>query len=373
MNGIFRLFTVLLLGIVVAGMVIVSLGILFLISPASSSSEEIVFEVRPAESLKSVARRLESEGLISNARYLEIYARLTNRAGKIRTGEYAIRKNSRPRHVLSVISSGQSVHYSITISEGLNRFEIAEIVSRQGIASSKEFLELSSNPGFIRELLGRDAESLEGYLFPDTYHVTKYTGAKELIKIMVGRFQESFGKIKNLSGWSSYDLDDHQVITLASIVEKETGAPEERPVIASVFHNRLRKKMRLQTDPTIIYGIWNEKGSWNGAISRADLKFPSRYNTYLHSGLPPGPIANPGFEALKAVGLPAVSDYLFFVSRNDGTHVFSKDYQQHKKAVERFQLDRRAREGKSWRDLQKRKSIPDRVHDKATDAKTGRK
>lgn len=323
--------------------------------------EEVIFEVKPSESFKAVARRLENEGLIKSAKALEIYARLTGASRNVRVGEYAVRKNLRPKEVLAILSSGKSVHYAITVSEGLNRFEIADIVERQKIASRDEFLKLTTDRGLIKELLGEDLESFEGYLFPETYYITKYTSARELIRIMVNRFKENFARVQNFDGWSLGNFTVHQLVTLASIIEKETGAPEERPYIASVFHNRLRKNMLLQTDPTIIYGIWRDKGQWNGSLSRADLKYPSKYNTYLHLGLPPGPIANPGFEALKAAGAPAQSDYLFFVSRNDGTHVFSRDYQQHKKAVEEFQLNRKAREGKSWRDLSKRQAVPEGV------------
>lgn len=361
MNGFTRILATLCFVALLVGAVSLLGGALFLMTPASDSDEEVIFEVKPTEPFKSVAKRLESEGLIKSAKFIEIYARLTGASRNVRVGEYAIRKDLRPKEVLAILSSGKSVHYSITISEGLNRFEIADLVERQKIADRDEFLNLTTDRGFIQELLGKDLESLEGYLFPETYHITKYTGARGLIKIMVDRFKENFARAKQVAGWSLGNLTEHQLVTLASIIEKETGAPEERPVISSVFHNRLRKNMLLQTDPTIIYGIWNERGSWNGSLSRADLKFPSKYNTYLHRGLPPGPIANPGFEALKAAGAPAESDYLFFVSRNDGTHVFSREYRQHAKAVEEFQLNRRAREGKSWRDLKKRQAVPEKV------------
>lgn len=361
MNGLTRVLTALCLITLVAAAVFLFGGAYFLMTPASSSSEEVVFEVKPSEPFKAVARRLEKEGLIKSAWALEIYARLTGASRNIRVGEYAVRKDLRPKEVLAILSSGKSVHYAITVTEGLNRFEIADIVERQKIASRDEFLKLTSDRGLVKELLGEEHESFEGYLFPETYYITKYTSARDLIRIMVERFKENFARVQKVNGWSLGDFTVHQLVTLASIIEKETGAPEERPYIASVFHNRLRKNMLLQTDPTIIYGIWRDKGSWNGALSRADLRYPSKYNTYLNKGLPPGPIANPGFEALKAAGAPAQSDYLFFVSRNDGTHVFSRDYQQHKRAVEEFQLNRRAREGKSWRDLRKRQHVPEGV------------
>ena len=151
-------------------------------------------------------------------------------------------------------------------------------------------------------------------------------------------------------GWTR-----HQIVTLASIIEKETGAPEERPLISSVFHNRLKKGMRLQTDPTVLYGKAERVGSFAINITTEDLRTPNRYNTYTIYGLPPGPIANPGREALSAVLAPAESTYLYFVSQNNGTHIFSSDYEAHNKAVKHFQLDPKAREGKSWRDLSKKK------------------
>jgi UPF0755 protein len=150
---------------------------------------------------------------------------------------------------------------------------------------------------------------------------------------------------------NEFHFTPHQVITLASIVEKETGAADERPLVASIFVNRLRKHMRLQTDPTVIYGIWLANGSWDGKIHRSDLDTPNDYNTYQMDGLPPGPIASPGLNAIKSVLNPANSEYLYFVSKNDGTHVFSKDYSTHQKAVQTTQLDPKAREGKSWRNL----------------------
>ena len=361
MNGFTRAFVFLIAIVLLLGAGAAFTGFYYVGLPLSTSEEQIVFEVRPGESFRSVARRLEERGLVRSARFLNIYARLTGMAGRVRVGEYAVRRNLRPKDILNTLSTGQSILYSITVSEGLNRFEVADIVERQNVATRDEFLALTVDRAFIREVLGRDALSLEGYLFPETYHITKYTGARGLVKVMVDRFKENFARARAVPGWSLGAMSEHELITLASIVEKETGAPEERPVISSVFHNRLKKKMALQTDPTIIYGLWVEKGEWDGKISRADLKFPSRYNTYLHKGLPPGPIANPGFEALKAAGAPAQTEFLFFVSRNNGTHVFSTEYKQHSQAVQQFQIDKKAREGKSWRDLQKRETAPAQV------------
>jgi len=179
--------------------------------------------------------------------------------------------------------------------------------------------------------------------------------AEEILGLFVDRYRENWKQLENQWQESSVrkelNLNQHELVILASIVEKETGAAFERPLIASVFLNRLRKRMRLQTDPTIIYGIWLEKGSWDGNIRRRDLQEKAPYNTYQISGLPPGPIANPGLNALKAVMNPEPSDYLYFVSKNNGTHIFSKDYADHNRAVRETQLNKSARQGGSWRDL----------------------
>jgi UPF0755 protein len=330
----------------------------FLETPTSIESEEVIFEVRPGESFKTVAHRLETQHLVSSASLLQLYGRFTGSSNHIRVGEYAIRQDAKPRDILTTLTSGKSIEYSITVQEGFNRFEIADLLGQDKLIPRKEFLDLTQDPAFIKELLGEQQPTLEGYLFPETYHVTKFTGAKGLIRMMVARFKENYSKIQMAP---SVKMTRNELVTLASIIEKETGAPEERAVISSVFHNRLRIGMRLQTDPTVVYGIWDKNGTWNGNISRDDLLRPTRFNTYVISGLPPGPISNPGLESLRAAAAPAQSEFLFFVSRNDGTHVFSKDYGQHQKAVSQYQLDKRAREGKSWRDLQKRAAIPSQV------------
>ncbi len=195
-----------------------------------------------------------------------------------------------------------------------------------------QYLKLAFDQKFVRKLTGQPLSSLEGYLFPESYQFTRYTKADKILETMVGQFKKNFAEIlpPYPFNWTS-----HQVVTLASIIEKETGAEFERPVIASVFHNRVKKRMRLQTDPTVIYANALRDKKIKIDIKRADLQRDHPYNTYTRSGLPPGPIANPGLEALKAAVNPEESEYLFFVSQNDGTHIFSKTYQEHKTAVDR--------------------------------------
>lgn len=320
-------------------------------SPGSSEDRDVIYEVPPNKGFQSIAKDLELLGAVKNAQAFSLYARFTGERSKIKVGEYALKTSMKPADVLAVITSGKSIARPFTVSEGLNLFEIAQLYERDHFGTAKDFLELARNPEFAKSLVGEDVLSLEGYLFPETYQITKYTTTRELLTAMVARFHLVWKDI--VPQIKASPMPVHQVVTLASIIEKETGAAEERPLISSVFHNRLGKGMRLQTDPTIIYGIADETGIVPSNISHADLSRPTKYNTYVISGLPPGPIANPGRLALLAAVAPTASPYLYFVSQNNGTHVFSATYEEHERAVKKFQLDPKAREGKSWRDLSK--------------------
>jgi UPF0755 protein len=327
-------------------------GYHFVNTPPSDSSDEVVFEVTQGKSFSRVASELDSLRLVNNAHLFTWFARLQGATGKMKVGEYALRKNMKPSEVLAVIISGKSIGHPFTISEGLNIFEIADLYQSQGFGTRDEFLAAATDPEFIKQQLGEEHSSLEGYLYPETYFLTKFTTTKELLQSMVANFNQVYKDIEaksELKNWTR-----HQVVTLASIIEKETGAPEERPRISSIFHNRLLKGMMLQTDPTIIYGLAEiaKKTVYN--ITKADILRPTKYNTYVIKGLPPGPIGNPGKAALEAAVRPDKTEYLYFVSQNDGTHVFSTTYEDHARAVKKFQVDRKAREGKSWRDLQKK-------------------
>jgi UPF0755 protein len=318
-------------------------------SRPSEVAQDVVYEVAPGKGFNAIAADLEQKGLIRNSYFFSVYARLKNERSKLKVGEYLLRTNMYPYEILEVLTSGKSIARSFTVSEGLSIYEISDLYEKEGFGQAAEFMRLVRDPQLIQTLLGEKQESLEGYLFPETYMLTKYTDTKTLITNMVKRFLYVYNEVAPLStlkGWSR-----HQVVTLASIIEKETGAPEERPMISSIFHNRINKGMKLQTDPTIIYGKAEALGKIVINITRADLLAPTRYNTYVIPGLPPGPIANPGREALMAAMNPAQSSYLFFVSQNDGTHVFSEDYKSHERAVKQFQVNAKAREGHSWREL----------------------
>jgi len=320
---------------------------------APSPGQERIFEVMPGEGFYRVARRLEESGLLTSAFHFKVLAKFSGHQDSLRVGEYAVRTDMRPMELLNVLSSGKSIERQITFPEGHNMYEMADLVETKGVGSRGEFLAVVKDPKLIRELLGEDLPSLEGYLFPETYNYTKFTPIESLVRGMVARFKDAYAGVGHDP---AAGLSRHQLVTLASVIEKETGAPEERPLISSVFHNRLRRNMRLQSDPTILYGIWAATGTYKQNITREDILNPTPYNTYTVAALPVGPIANPGKDALAAAVQPATSTFLFFVSKNDGTHTFSESLEQHNSAVQRFQMDRKAREGKSWRDLSQRKS-----------------
>ncbi len=322
----------------------------------SDQKVEAVFEVKPGSSFSSISKELEKAKLVVNSKAFYIYARLLRESGKVKVGEYALNTNMTAQEVLNVITSGMSIQRSFTVAEGKNIFEIAQSYEENGYGKASDFLKVCRDPSLVREVTGSENNSLEGYLFPETYMLTKYTTTRDLVGQMIKRFNYVFED--EAKTHPDTKLSKHQIITLASIVEKETGAPEERPMIASVFLNRLEKRMMLQTDPTIIYAKALVSGKYEINIRKDDITAHHPYNTYTVFGLPPGPIASPGRESLKAVFSPAQSKYVFFVSKNNGTHIFSEDYQAHEKAVNQYQLDKKSRAGHSWKELSQRKPNP---------------
>lgn len=311
------------------------------------TAESVIFEVRPGESGRQVWARLNQFSSPAPAWVWSLATRLF-RIPPPRVGEYEIPAQATRKDVLLLVASGRSLQKTLTIVEGMNLYEIAGVIEKSGLASVREFLKISQDKGFLRDELRLPTDSLEGYLFPETYAFTKFTGLKSLIGVMVKKTLTELQSARRMeSAYSRWT--DHQVLTLASIVEKETGAAEERPLIASVFHNRLRIGMRLQTDPTVIYAHWLQTGSYLDNIRRVHLLEPHPYNTYSRTGLPPGPIASPGRESIRAVFHPASSRYLYFVSKNQGTHQFSETLREHEAAVRAYQLNSAARSGKSWR------------------------
>jgi len=329
-----RAVVVALVALALLGAVVVAQSLRWALSPALASAPPVIFDVRSGASLGQVARDLESRGLIRNADAFKLLARYRELDGALQVGEYEISAALAPGEILTRIVEGRVVVYEVVIPEGLTASQIALRVEAAGLSNAVAFLAFASDPASAGSL-GVEGANLEGYLFPETYRLPRGLGVHEVAKLLVDQFLQVWREIEPQA--RSQELSMLEVVTLASIVEKETAAPEERPLIASVFRNRLRRGMRLETDPTVIYGI----PDFDGNLRRRDLENAENpYNTYQIPGLPPGPIANPGADALRAVVNPAESDYLFFVSRNDGTHVFSKTYSEHVRAVDQYQRKR---------------------------------
>jgi UPF0755 protein len=310
-----------------------------ILRPGSGEAEYRTFEVQERSSLSSVAYRLEKEGLISSALALRLWAIYKGYSGSIKAGEYRLSPLMPPKTILELLHRGEVAIHAVRIAEGFNLRQIADAFAKEGIVNKEEFLKIA-NDAATANSFGLNSPSLEGFLFPDTYRFAKGLPAKTVINAMVERFFEMMGPFKD----KTYPLDMaiEEIVTLASIVEKETAKAEERPLIAGVFVNRLKKKMPLASDPTVIYGL----DEFDGNLRKKDLSNPSPYNTYRQKGLPPGPIASPGIEAIKAAVFPQETDYLYFVSKNDGTHYFSKTYDEHLNAVNLYQRKKTAPEAK---------------------------
>jgi UPF0755 protein len=244
-------------------------------------------------------------------------------------GEFRFATPASTLDVYARIARGDVFFYELKIPEGLNMFDIATVVESLGLTPSREFLAAARDASLIRDL-DPAAPTLEGYLFPDTYRVTHHTSAHELCRILTQRFRAEWKRLDTAA-------DVHQTVTLASLIEKEAAVPEDRPLIASVFRNRLNIGMKLDCDPTTVYAALIE-GRYRGTIHQSDLASRNSYNTYQHAGLPPGPIANPGLASLRAALKPADTDYLYFVARADGSgrHQFSKDIVAHREAATRY-------------------------------------
>ena len=287
--------------------------------------------------MAEVAERLHRQNLIRSDWAFVWLGRLTGADRKIIPGEYEFHGGMDSSAILGKILKGEVVQYRVTIPEGFSVSQIAEVLHEQRLADREAFLRCTRDPSFIRTL-SLPVESLEGYLFPDTYRFARHVKPERLIEAMVARFQRAVTE-KHRRRAAELGLSMHQVVTLASVIEKETARPDERVLISGVFHNRLRRKIPLQSDPTVIYAL----NDFDGNLQKKDLAIESPYNTYRVLGLPPGPIANPGSAAISAALYPASTRYLYFVSRNDGSHEFSATLAEHNRAVRKYQLRPRRR------------------------------
>ncbi len=303
-------------------------------NPYDTEGKPVHFIVKSGQTLSEISDNLEKQGIIKSSFFFKIIVSYKESAKDLKAGEYILSASKTPLQILSVITKGDVKLYKLTMPEGLNIKEIAFLVEKAGFGAQENFILLAQSKTFAKSL-GVEQVTLEGYLFPETYFFPKDISQKQIIKTMVAMFNEVYTE-EFREQTSDMGFTIHQIVTLASIIEKETGANKERPIISSVFHNRLRKGMRLESDPTVIYGIKD----FNGNLTRKDLKTWTPYNTYKIKALPPGPIANPGKMSIKAALYPAKTDYIFFVSKKDTTHKFSKTIGEHNKAVRKYQLNR---------------------------------
>ncbi len=298
----------------------------------ASSGQEVIVTIPKGASVSQVGNVLQEKGVISNRLIFKLVAWIRGEQRNIKAGDYALKTGSDAGDVLDQLISGKTLMFTLTVPEGYNIYQMADMFQQLGVMTREEFLSAAKDEAFLKEL-SVEGKSLEGYLFPDTYffRYSEKADGKLIIRRMVQRFHQVYDKhvqpFAEEAGWTM-----EQVVTLASLVEKE-AKPSEHQLVSAVFHNRLKQKMRLQSDPTAIYGI-KPMGS---KITRADLERKNPYNTYQIDGLPPGPIASPGRESLIAAVKPANKDYLYFVARNDGSHQFSSSLAEHNRWVNLYQ------------------------------------
>ncbi len=309
------------------------------LEPVSSSQDAVVFRVENGATFRSVASRLEQVGLIRHSDAFRLHARLTKRDGQLRAGEYEFAPALDADAILERLTRGNVRTHAVSVPEGLRMEDVATRFADAGLVDRDAFLAITRDPEAAASF-GVEGHSLEGYLFPETYRLARGLSAREVVAAQVSQFLKVWQEIEPAA--TAQGLSMRDVVTLASIVEKETGAPEERPLIAAVFLNRMKRGMRLETDPTVIYGI----PDFDGNLRRIHLEDASNpYNTYKIPGLPPGPIANPGAAALRAILSPADTPFLFFVAYSDGSgrHAFSVTYREHAAKVDEYQRRRRKR------------------------------
>ncbi|MBW2123166.1 MAG: endolytic transglycosylase MltG [Deltaproteobacteria bacterium] len=310
-------------------------GFVYALVPPRGQAASKIVTLDKGLTFKQIARTLEEKGVIHGVTRFILLGRIVHAEPKIKAGEYCFDLPTSHWKVLKKIIEGRVKTYKVTIPEGYTISQIGDLLDRKGIVSKKAFLKEASSP----ELLSRyhiEGPNAEGYLFPDTYTLSKNSDPQVVIRFFLDRFRQVFTPDMAMRA-SELGFSEGEIVTIASIIEKETSDPRERPLVSAVIHNRLKKRIRLQSDPTVIYGI----PDFNGNLTKRDLERYTPYNTYLIKGLPPGPISNPGIESLKAALFPAQVDYLYFVSRNDGTHQFSSSLKEHNMAVNKYQRHRK--------------------------------
>jgi len=323
-----------LLSIILLGsLLLASLGGfgLFVTTPSGHGKNTRIFDFAEGSSLKKLAGELKSGGVISNSRLFLLYARLRRADARIKAGSYLFSDGMAPAEILRRMVAGEVYAYRFTVPEGYSIYQIAELLEGRGIFNKQAFLGKCFDKALLKEL-GIGGKSMEGYLYPSTYMIPPNMDEAGFIRMMAAQFDKVYN-LRFANRATSAATSTRTIITLASMIEKEAVVPAERPLIASVFKNRMTRGMPFQSDPTAVYGV----RAFAGKVSKQDIMLNSPYNTYLIKGLPPGPIGNPGSEAIEAALAPAATRYLYFVAKKDGTHQFSATLQGHNQAVWKYQ------------------------------------
>ena len=320
------LFALLFLALIAAAIAYLSLSTTY-----QGFRDQVILDFPKGTSTQAMADELAESGVIRYS-WQFLMARALHPDRKLQAGEYLFARADTPSNILNRIARGDVFFYELVVPEGSNMFDVAASIGRFDFLKSSDFLRAARNPSLIHDLAPQ-APTLEGYLFPATYRITRFTTVEQLCTMMTSQFRKQWRELQD----SAHHRPINEIVTLASLVEKETGRPEDRPIVASVYENRLRKGMTLDCDPTTIYAAQLD-ARYRGTIYRSDLDSGNAYNTYRHVGLPPGPIANPGLASLKAALMPAETDYLYFVAKADssGGHQFSETMAQHNVAVQKY-------------------------------------
>ena len=299
--------------------------------PPPQRAGKIEVKVERGEPFSSVVRKLKDRSVITSEKLFSFWARLRGLDKKIHWGFYRFELPLAPAAALDQMIPERGLFSRVTVPEGLTLREVADLLEKAEIARKERLLAEAASQELLSQL-ELEGKGIEGYLFPDTYYFPPSTTEREILIEMVEQFHDVFNSMMQEQS-KELGLTPHEVVIIASLIEKETGVESERPLVSAVFHNRLKIKMPLQSDPTVIYGLPN----FSGNLTRKNLQSPSSYNTYRIKGLPPGPICNPGLSSLKAALSPAPTPYLYFVSKNDGSHFFSVDLKDHNQAVKLYQ------------------------------------
>lgn len=307
--------------------------------PADDDSLEVIVEIPKGAPFNSIVNLLYDNEVINSKWKFQILGTAKEFDKKARAGEYQLNRNMTPLQIIAKIQSGDVYLHRLTIPEGYTIKQIASKIVEAGLGKAENFITLTSDAKLLNKY-DIPASMMEGYLYPDTYYFPKGTSERAIMEVMLRQMQTRITSEMRAKA-QTMNLTLHEVLTLASIVEKETGKSAERPTIASVFHNRMARGMRLESDPTAVYGIDLQGGS----VTSSHVREENPYNTYKINGLPPTPIASPGIDAIKAVLYPADTNYFFFVAKGDGGHVFSVTYEQHQQAVNEWRKFRNGQQG----------------------------